>query len=715
MSFVENGYDVNEKGKKEPESENGDQFGSEAEKKEGVRTESGDEARGELDTELGERLRSEAREVEIPKALKPENIEKLLVEKGRRKRRIRPIYTIAAAAACCMIVIGAAAWGLGIRGDSDGKHASARSESASASGSGKLPLTGTVPPEQKIASAKDYDEVYQYIEAEKKSRDKAQLSYGYARGADENASAAAGSFSSYSDTNIRQEGVDEGDIVKTDGKHLFILDGHQIQIVDIRNPKMEPIGAIRMAEGENISEFYVKDDRLVVAYTSTETTHGDGGHGDGGYGNNGYSDSGGYGKGNQVETVAETYDVSSPDRPESIGKVTQSGSYYTMRISGDEVYLFSSFYAQVQAARKDVAAYIPEVQGKPIDSDRILMPQYVRGDQYTVVTSFTMKKPGEEIDSKAILGNAGLVYVSNQNIYVCESYYNPDDSDVTQTCIRKVAYKDGKLEAVGQTRIEGTLNDSFSIDEYQGNLRLVTTISGAGEAMPFPLVNFDSGGKVGGTKGKDCNVLYILDKNLKKLSSLDGLAEDEKVYSARFMGDTGYFVTYKQVDPLFSVDLSDPKKPKITGELKLPGFSDYLHTYGDGLLLGIGMDVDEAGTTTNGVKLSMFDVSHPADVKEVSKYVLKDMYSTNIPYNYKTALISTDRNLIGFSAYGEGQHYYLFSYDKKKGFQCVFDQELSGYSEGRGVYVGDTFYLVAGNTVESFAMGTFQKIDDLVL
>ena len=127
------------------------------------------------------------------------------------------------------------------------------------------------------------------------------------------------------------------------------------------------------------------------------------------------------------------------------------------------------------------------------------------------------------------------------------------------------------------------------------------------------------------------------------------------------------------------------------------------------------MDVDETGTVTNGVKLSMFDISDPSNVKEVEKYVLEDIYSSAVSYNYKAALISTDRNLIGFTAYGQGPHYYLFSYDGKGGFKCLFDRELGSSSEGRGVYSGDKIYIVAGNTVESYAIDGFKKVDDIVL
>ena len=110
--------------------------------------------------------------------------------------------------------------------------------------------------------------------------------------------------------------------------------------------------------------------------------------------------------------------------------------------------------------------------------------------------------------------------------------------------------------------------------------------------------------------------MTILDKKLDKISTIENLAKGETIYSARFMGESGYFVTYEQVDPLFSVDLSDPEKPKILGKLKIPGFSEYLHFYGEDRLLGIGMSTDEESGVAEGVKITMFDISDRSDVKK---------------------------------------------------------------------------------------------------
>lgn len=668
----------------------------------------------ELRNHLEEEIQQMTGDVEIPDSLRPENMEKLLEGKntGKRPRR-RVTYTLAAAA-CCLLVIGIAVLGREMGGH-DQSH-SFSSKSAETQKHKKIQDSNASSSKVGIATANDYDQIYKYIQAYKKSTNHVNAR-GFSEGSTSSAksqgqdSAKNGTAQSarddhlggnpvYSDTNIRQEGIEEGDIVKTDGKYLYILNGQRVQIVSIQNKEMEVESAIRFGDSQHISEIYIRDGKLIVLYTTTEYKDG----------------TKDYGSQYKQVTTAETFDVTNPEKPQSVGKIEQSGDYYTVRVSGDYVYLLSNYSVQMGVARTDVNGYIPEVQGKALDSSSIYLPQYAGGNQYTVISTFSLKQPDKRIDSKAVFGSPGLIYVSENNIYMCESYFNSKESDVTQTCIRKVEYKSGKLRGAGQTRIDGTLNDSFSIDEYQGNLRLVTTLRHNIEnSGPFPIVLFGNGPASDNENKKDSNSLYILDDKLNILSTIKGLAEDESVYSARFMGDTGYFVTFKQIDPLFSVDLANPKKPKIMGELKIPGFSDYLHPYGGKMLLGIGMDSDKTNTTTEGVKLSMYDISNPFDVRESDKFVQKDCYSTNISYNYKAALISSDKNLIGFAGYGQEQHYYVFSYDKATGFKCLLDRELAGFSEARGVYSGDTLYIVAGNTVESYGLETFEKIDDIVL
>lgn len=665
--------------------------------------------------ELEELIRSMAENTGIPASIHPDAVEKKLeAAKAEKKRRLRRKYIAGAAAACLCIAIGIAGGYLhfyqGTSATSDMAASSMDSAAGVPSESDESADGGAE--ESLIASAESYDEIYKYIQAEREQtesdagissrfgimEESASTADSASAGSASNSGSAAsagGSGTSYSDTNVREEGVGEADIVKTDGSSLYIVNGQTVEIVGIESAEMEELAEIRMADDCYIIELYVQDDRLVIMYTRTEHSVDE----DGYYSN--YRD----------YTNALVYDISDRTNPVKMGNISQSGYYNTMRVRDGYVYVISNFYADTAAPRADTAAYIPEVQGSAMAASDIYMPQRQMGDQYTVITSFSLEDPSEKTDSKAVFGSSGMCYVSTENIYVTEGWYGQNDAEVTQTSIRKVAYKDGILQGEAQTKVDGTLNDSFSIDEYNGYLRLVTTVSpissgGIGIARFF--------GEDTERQQEDSNSLYVLDENLEIVGEIHDLAKDESVYSARFMGEVGYFVTFKQVDPLFSVDLSDPSAPQIIGELKIPGFSEYLHPYGDGQLLGIGMDVDEESVTTDGVKISMFDISDPADVKEKENYVLEDLYGTDVAYNYKAVFVDVEKNLFGFMAYGDTTKYFIFTYDEN-GFREVFSRELTLFGDVRGLYAGDRFYLVNGNTVESFTMDGFQKVDDIVL
>lgn len=663
---------------------------------------------------IEELLREQSEDIEVPESLLPEEIEKRLMEQERlKKRKVRRRVLSVAAAACLCLAVGIPGYML-ITEQARERAGTGTEETASeATADSSADAASEISQEPLLATAEDYDEIYKYVQAERDYWD--DTSYGVAESAldsvsntDGSAASSASGYGSaadsgtksasenasgadYSDTNVREEGVGEGDIVKTDGKNLYIVSGEQIHIVGTGTGEMEHLARIEVEEGGYPSEVYAQDGTLAVVYTKTEYEDGENGY-DGRY---------------REYTCADIYNVSSPENPEKIGEISQSGYFNTMRIRDGYVYILSNFTADSAAARSDQAAYIPEAQGKLIAADSIYMPQGQMGSSYTVISSFDLKNPEGRTDSKAVFGNTGICYVSTENIYVTEAIYGESDSSVNQTSIRKVAYGDGRLEGVGQTKVDGILNDSFSIDEYDGNLRLVTTVTETKDQS-------DESTSILGQEQTDSNSLYVLDENLKTIGEIKDLAEGESVYSARFMGDTGYFVTFRQIDPLFSVDLSDPTNPNILGELKIPGFSEYLHPYGDGLLLGIGMDVDESGTTTEGVKLSMFDISDPSDVKETQKYVLEGMYGTDV-YDYRSVFADAEKNLFGFSAYGDSQKYYIFSYDENDGFQLEFERVLGTYGNTRGMYIGELFYLVSGNTVEAYTLNGFEKVGDLVL
>ena len=625
-----------------------------------------------------EQLRKKSEDIQIPDSLRPDQIEKRLSERPK-KYHWKKGYTAGLAAACCLLVCGAV-WGI----QKNPQRVSPVEKQDTAIDQAES---------SDIQTAKSYDQIYEYLQANQDNQygtDTEMLERGVVTESAEDSSStnsaaavdtgvAQNSKSSenavYSETNVRQEGVDEADVVKTDGRYLYTLkdNGRSVAIVDTSNGELQMVISIPVEDDDQAREFYVNDGHLILVSEFNQERE------DGTWT---YA---------STDTRVTTYDITDPEKPKKAGEVTQSGSYTSSRLTDGHLYLFTQYSVDVTSGitSKDKKDYIPYVNQQMLEADDIYLPPFSQAYMYEVVSSVDVAKPGEIQDTKAIFSDGGELYVSNDNIY----WYETQWSDKTETVIKRISYKGGKLKAEASGKVDGYINDSFSIDEYDGYLRVVTT-------------------------DDETNGLYILDSKMKEVGSIIGLAEGEQVYSARLLGDTGYFVTYEQTDPLFSVDLSDPKNPKIIGKLKIPGFSEYLHFYGENQLLGIGMDVDEDGFTTNGVKLSMFDISDSSDVKEIQKYTLENVYSAAVMYDYKAVLIDPEKNVIGFAADGNnGENYYVFSYNDTNGFECLMNETVNGngYQSARGVYVDNTLYVVKGNIIEAYDMADYQKIDDLIL
>ena len=518
---------------------------------------------------MEDKLRELTEDTQVPASLEPEQIEKMLLKKKKEKTaKYRRKYAGIAAAACLCLALGAAAAIVGQRGDGSSSGAGAGAETASEAGNaGKAAEGETTESEIKIATAADYDQIYDYIQVELKYQEKqaekqaGMYSDGTASGVEEIASADSAAMESgsaqnaaahsgadggtsgggYSDTNVREESVGEADVVKTDGSRLYVMSGNRVEIVDIASEEMEELAAVTVAPDSYMRELYVEGSRMAVFYTQSK-----------------YTQEGGIEVRSREFACTDVYDISDPSAPVKLNTFSQSGVYNTMRVKDGYAYVISSFYADTASPRSDVGAYVPSVQGGTLEADRILMPEQEMGSEYTVITAFSLADPQEQTDSKAVFGSAGLCYVSGENIYVTETCYDTDDTGIARTAVRKVAYHDGQMEGAAQAKVDGMLNDSFSIDEYNGYLRLVTTITSDNGVMPV------SGGS-SAAEPDSSNALYVLDGELQITGEIRDLAPGETVYSARLMGDTGYFVTFRQVDPLFSVDLSDPASPRSSG------------------------------------------------------------------------------------------------------------------------------------------------------
>ena len=337
--------------------------------------------------DLKKLVEAQSENIKIPDSLEPEQMEHLLESRARKKRN-RYYGKIAAAAACGLLVIGTAVAGTGgfdfstgtksdkqelqmaadsgAAGSAEGAAESPADSSKGSAAGGQDSARAREPFEvTDIKTAKNYDEVYEYIEAENKRIQEMQstaeeyavmdsadggMSGGTAKmessatdtAASDDMAMESGGASGYSDTNIREEGVGEADIVKTDGKRLYIVNNQQIQIVGIEKEEMEHLSTIRLDQECYVSEIFVKGDRLIAVYSQSE------------YRDQGDVSTGEYGGRYLQYAVAETFDISKPGKPKSVGKISQSGNYNTMRVSGDYVYLFSDFYAEIYRDRKSV-------------------------------------------------------------------------------------------------------------------------------------------------------------------------------------------------------------------------------------------------------------------------------------------------------------------------------------------------------------------------
>lgn len=588
--------------------------------------------------------------------------------------------------------------------------------------------------EQKAVYLSSYDELYTAVRTA--AEDQNGLYYGVSRGGgaaandgamapkammEESAdTAAAGDMGApdYSGTNVQVDGVDEQDIVKTDGQYIYLLRSNELVILraageDTETLSQTQVGMDWQSEGDTDQEYterskwasgmYVTDGRVVVL-SSCYTYHS-------------YQENGSWNYESEDYTCADIYDVSDPAHPTLIESLGQDGSLQDSRLSDDKLYLVTGWYADdPQQDRPET--YVPGIyRGGAREliapGDICICPRN-SGTRYTNVSVIDVD--GCEIETtQSLLGGGDTVYMNDTSLYLASSVMRTDESDpYTKSVYTVVDYKNtacteltrfdiagGTLTYAASGEVDGYLHDQYSMDEQDGNLRIVTTASSydysiyTDEEMDF--TNYVSGDNA------DSNALYVLDPELNVIGSVTELAPGEQVYSVRFDGDYGYFCTFETVDPLFAVDLSDPAAPKVLSALKIPGFSDYLHVWSDGRLFGLGQNTrtegrdDDQWVTTDGMKLSMFDTSDPTDVTECASLALDADYSEAL-YNPRAILISYDRDLIAFPA---NDGYLIYGYDEQDGFVPKAQVQLeNGFSWNcRGLYIGELFYVVSEDSV----------------
>ncbi|MGN0438243.1 MAG: beta-propeller domain-containing protein [Lachnospiraceae bacterium] len=539
----------------------------------------------------------------------------------------------------------------------------------------------------------------------------------------EDAAMESGTNSDFSTTNIQEENIDEGDIIKTDGKYIYkvstkIEDGlltNTLSIIKTVNGKLTLESTIHLdscftdnkEDYVYFKEFYLYQNQLVLVFMNDF---------------------------DKPETTIVIYDVTNKSNPVKKKVIPQSGSYESSRIHEGILYTISNFSNADFSTKKPYENYIPSVAGKLIDCSNIHFPENVLAESTYVVSSIDLNTL-EVTDSIAVPTAGGQIYVSDRSIYIYGNVY----SEPGKTKLLRVAYREGKLSPGKSTIITGYVYDSFALSEYNGYLRILATISPSN----INLLREDSDmiPKTNATNDiindeavdmsqltENINVLYILDENMSLVSKISGIAPGEQIKSVRYIGDMGYLVTYENVDPLFAIDLSDPENPEIKGRLTVPGFSNYLHPYADGLLFGLGEEYDPQTQTFEGLKISMFDISNPTNIQVKDQYILDEAYYAPAQYNHKALMINPEKNIIGFlyqeqvgadnGIYVTNCYFVTYEYQEDYGFMesgmYLVDTEDYDSDQVRGIYIGDYLYISTSNSVTSYQLNGEDAIDILI-
>lgn len=518
----------------------------------------------------------------------------------------------------------------------------------------------------------------------------------------------------HSGTNNQVAGVDEADMVKTDGYYIYAVTGGRVSIVKaFPADEMEVVSTIDL--GGYADGIFVLGDRLVVilqpAYAYPASDAGMGASMMPFYYN--------------PNIELQVYDIKDRAAPQILFNYSVEGSFTGARMIGDFVYLVSGYYISEGEGKLRMPSISNNGVLLQIPPSAVGVPQGAHNATYlTTILSLNVSAADSIKVASFLAEGAGQVYVSAHNLYILGSAYTYSDNWTllkTETVVSKYSFYQGQVTCYFGARVPGTVINQFSADEnaFAGHpyLRLATTL------------------RAGDWRNSSAGV-YVLDERLHIVGSLEGLAAGETVQTSRFLGERGYLVTFRQVDPLFVLDLSNPRAPQVIAELTLPGFSQYLEPVDATHLVGIGVDASSDGRTTNGLKLTLFDVSDSQHPREVSNYTFGMYAYSEAQYDHHAVLWMPSRGLLvipvqtyDYSAdfrYGgvSFQGAYVFAVDPAAGFtlkaKIAHDPIATGmdyygkpYSYTptvrRSLYIGDSLYTISDSAIKATALDGFAE------
>lgn len=477
---------------------------------------------------------------------------------------------------------------------------------------------------------------------------------------------------SFAKTYVQVEGVDEADILKNDGKYIYYLNEHNIIFIYEGERLVTKITDFDTSQdfngyeyGESVENIFVLDNKLVINTTSHHEKVKDA-----------------YPFSTDFFTNSYIYDLTDITNPMCLKKFTNSGDYTSSRLIGDMLYVVSNKYVLNRRDYvKEDDCYIyggedDELTVLPASS--IMYGESVTNSNCLVLSAININKMKRTAESKVFFGCGSDIYCNYNNMYI--SLYGADSQIV------KIELTENEINFAGSVTVKGYIHNQFSMNESDGYFRVATS-------------------------DKKGNNLFVFDNQLNLVGGVTGFAEGEEIKSVNYIGDMAYVITYEEIDPLFAIDVSDPTNPVIKGSLEITGFSSQLVPINENTLLGIGYE--------EGVKLVLFDISNPLDLKALDSYVIADAYS-NAQYEHKAITINSEKNYLAIDyhtndEYGHVVESSVLVFNTENGkLNVLRDYKVDSltayeyeyyYTVERTTYIGNTLYaLDSEGSIYSFDM-----------
>ncbi len=533
---------------------------------------------------------------------------------------------------------------------------------------------GDTPDNAKLVAFESQADLLNYFKEQARQRTRAQRSFGpFGSGAMGWPAAAEGDLAddsggdgadatgeqAFSTTNIQEAGVDESDVFKSDGTYFYIADGDTLRIV-----QADPLSALaevgRLDLDVYASGLYLYGSRLIVLAQRYEE----------------YED--GWARPEMMIwppyyvgaglTVLEV-DVSDPAAPELTRQIELDGALADSRLTNDRLILVLTIAPELPEDPTPLAInmmtlddVMPKARTRSREREMVqwehcLHPGNPDGYFMTAVVTLDVADIETIMHSVVVIAQAGTIYASTEALYVTDSDYDASDDYREMTAIHKFAFdEDGAAQYAASGSVPGRLLNQFSLGEHADYLRAATHVSnpvffGMFDVAPVGAADAPAAQDI--QPPSDFNAVYVLGQKGGELAvtgSVENIAPNEDLHSARFLGDHGFLVTFRKIDPLFVLDLSDPADPQVVGELKVPGFSDYLHPVDDTHLIGVGratVPTEDGFDWFQGVQISLFDVSNWSNPSAVEQITLGGRGSSSeVDRTHKGFTFLADRGLL---------------------------------------------------------------------